>query len=383
MKEVKLVIVDEISMCPTHALNVMDQVLRRIRGAVEFDDPAFGGMTMSLGGDFRQLPPVPGENETVKNVSPIFSGYVENAEKLPLTKNMRTDVSELALSHTLKDVGEGRQQQHPELPPNSFMVPKEWVIESGDLNDLLKWVFEGQYSERGATCAVLTHTNLNCRKINHQVSCATPLRVLTTDLTLFQQILDHMPGDGIVLYSEDSVVDDDPENPLMDVEGAAAQNKTLITPEELHAETPTGMPYHEVYLKVGAIVMLVRNLDVSSGLVNGLRLRVIDYSRQLVRAEAISGGTNIKGRVIDIARIDFEGDLEATIRMRRTQFPLRLAFAITINKSQGLTLEKVSALSSTCIRSTASLLLGWSLPATVPLRARETVRCAVPCPSSC
>jgi ATP-dependent DNA helicase PIF1 len=150
-----------------------------------------------------------------------------------------------------------------------------------------------------------------------------------------------MPGDTVILYSEDSICDDDPENPLMDVDGAAAAHKTLITPEQLHAETPAGMPHHELLLKVGAIVMLIRNLDVSSGMVNGLRLRVMSISRNLVRAEAISGGINIRGKTVDLPRIHFEGDLEATIRMKRTQFPLKLAFAMTINKSQGLTLRKV------------------------------------------
>jgi PIF1-like helicase len=176
------------------------------------------------------------------------------------------------------------------------------------------------------------------------------------------------------LYSEDSITDDDPNNPLLDAEGAAEaeRHKARITVEMLHAETPSGMPHHELRLKVDAIVMLVRNLDVSAGLVNGLRLKVVSVSRLLVRARAISGGANIKGQVIDFTRIDFEGDLEATVRMKRTQFPLRLAFAITINKSQGMTLKKVS-LSISVTGRFICLLLGGNLSRSPPQRSRQAV----------
>jgi len=150
-----------------------------------------------------------------------------------------------------------------------------------------------------------------------------------------------MDGRLHTLLSEDSVVDDDPENPLMDPDRVVRGHKVTVTLEELHMETPQSMPHHELNLKVGAIVLLIRNLDVSSGLVNGLRLRVKEISPLLIRAEAISGNANIKNKDVDIMRIDFEGDMDSTVRMKRTQFPLKVAFAMTINKSQGLTLRKV------------------------------------------
>jgi ATP-dependent DNA helicase PIF1 len=153
-----------------------------------------------------------------------------------------------------------------------------------------------------------------------------------------------MPGEPThYLYSEDCIVDDDPNNPLMEPEAAAAAqaHKARITPEMVHAETPSGMPHHELRLKVGAVAMIIRNLDITSGLVNGLRVEIVCVSRLVVRVKAISGGPNIKDREFDLSRIDFEGDMEATVRIRRTQFPLKLAFAMTINKSQGMTLEKV------------------------------------------
>jgi hypothetical protein len=156
------------------------------------------------------------------------------------------------------------------------------------------------------------------------------------------QVLDRIEGEATTLYSEDTVCDDDPDNPLLDPNGAAAAHRMNVTPEMLHIETPSGMPYHELTLKPGAIAILIRNLDVSAGLVNGLRVEIVEVSRTRVRVRALSGGANICGKTFDLSRIAFEGDLDATVRMRRVQFPLRLAFAMTVNKSQGLTLRKVS-----------------------------------------
>jgi PIF1-like helicase len=172
LQNVRLLIIDECSMAPVHAYNVADKVFRRIRNAMQFDDPKFGGLTVLLGGDFRQLAPLPGEKELLRDVALIFSDLLQMAEKLALINNMRTDPTELNFARLLKEIGEGRQECNPALPPMSFMVPKEWVIESGVMKDLLDWCFEKQYSVNGADCAILTHTNQNCTMINHQVLSA-------------------------------------------------------------------------------------------------------------------------------------------------------------------------------------------------------------------
>ena len=45
-------------------------------------------------------------------------------------------------------------------------------------------------------------------------------------------------------------------------------------PEFLQSLTPSGMPPHRLILKPGAIVMLLRNLNIKKGFCNGTRLRV-------------------------------------------------------------------------------------------------------------
>ncbi|VDP25960.1 unnamed protein product [Heligmosomoides polygyrus] len=99
--------------------------------------------------------------------------------------------------------------------------------------------------------------------------------------------------------------------------------------EFLNKMTPTGMPPHALHLKVGCIVMLLRNIDVRNGLCNGTRL--IFASTLWVR----------KGSEVLLPKIDCYFSHNLPFRLRRRQFPIRLSFAMTINKSQGQSFSKV------------------------------------------
>jgi len=100
------------------------------------------------------------------------------------------------------------------------------------------------------------------------------------------------------------------------------------------------MPHHALRLKVGAPVMLLRNLDPKGGLCNGTRLQITQLAKQVVQAKVITGD-----RIGDIVLIPLinltPSDTKLPFKMRRRQFPLSVAFAMTINKSQGQSLEQV------------------------------------------
>ena len=91
LRGIDLIIVDEASMIPTHALHAMDRCLRDI---MQSDRP-FGGKTILLGGDFRQvLPVVPRAPpaviiDTCLKRSPMWPLF----EQHQLTRNMRTKVN--------------------------------------------------------------------------------------------------------------------------------------------------------------------------------------------------------------------------------------------------------------------------------------------------
>jgi ATP-dependent exoDNAse (exonuclease V) alpha subunit len=102
----------------------------------------------------------------------------------------------------------------------------------------------------------------------------------------------------------------------------------------------SGLPNHKLLLKVGVPVMLMRNLDVSSGLCNGTRLTITYLGRNVIGGKIVTG-TNI-GDVVYIPRMRLlPSDANVSISFQRLQYPLCVCFAMSINKSQGQTLGHV------------------------------------------
>ena len=83
----------------------------------------------------------------------------------------------------------------------------------------------------------------------------------------------------------------------------------------------------------------MRNLDPSKGLCNGTRLTCDRLTPYLITATIAAG--RFKGQQVLIPRIKLYPSENQPIRFTRTQFPVKLAYAMTINKSQGKTLQHV------------------------------------------
>uniref|UniRef100_A0A0L8FRQ5 DNA helicase Pif1-like 2B domain-containing protein n=1 Tax=Octopus bimaculoides TaxID=37653 RepID=A0A0L8FRQ5_OCTBM len=110
--------------------------------------------------------------------------------------------------------------------------------------------------------------------------------------------------------------------------------------EFINSLTPSRMPSHHLNLKVGAIVMLLRNLSISQGLCNGTRMKVQKLHEHCIEASLITGSN--RGCTVLIPRIKLSSnDADIPFTLNRHQFCLRLAYSITVNKTQGQTFEKV------------------------------------------
>ena len=111
-------------------------------------------------------------------------------------------------------------------------------------------------------------------------------------------------------------------------------------PELLHGMNFLGFPNHEIKLKVGAPVVVLRNLDPSIGLCNGTRLIIESLGSKVVQPKILTG-QNI-GQAVTIPRVDLTASAkDSAFALRRRQFPLKLAFVMTINISQGQILQCV------------------------------------------
>lgn len=95
-------------------------------------------------------------------------------------------------------------------------------------------------------------------------------------------------------------------------------------------------------LKIGALVMLLRNLRAGPGneLRNGTFLIILKIGEKVLEVEIASGFN--KGKCVLIPRITIApSDTELPFILRHWQFPIRPCFAMSVNKARGQTLDYV------------------------------------------
>lgn len=112
-----------------------------------------------------------------------------------------------------------------------------------------------------------------------------------------------------------------------------------IPVEVLNNLKPSSLPPHRLLLKKGAPVILLRNVCAARGLANGTRLIVQRFTSRVIEARIVSGSH--VGTLAFIPRMNMSSGNNQPFVLKRRQFPLRLAFAMSINKAQGQTLQRV------------------------------------------
>ena len=120
---------------------------------------------------------------------------------------------------------------------------------------------------------------------------------------------------------------------------------TTITPEEavhfpvefLNSLDISGMPPHKLNVKVGCPVIVLRSLDPPH-LTNGTRCKVKVLHSNVIEVEILHGPS--AGKRAFIPRIPLV-PTASDLPFRRLQFPLRVCYAMTINKAQGQTFKYI------------------------------------------
>jgi hypothetical protein len=316
-----VIIIDEISMVPKYALEMIDKKLRELN---ELDVP-FGGKIVLNGGDFRQILPVKsrvGRSELVSlsvRHSYLWKFFKKNLFRLK--KNMRAAVKEYDnevdvpekedFADWLVKLGEDElfTDEDGYVDPPEYIKSKDDLIEEsfGDLSKVKK-----EDREKLAKKArILTVTNEKANEYNDEI--LSRLKLNTKELKTSLSI--------------DRADSDDPS--------------VLAYPEEfLHKFNEGGMPLHELKMIEDCPVMLLRNLNPAIGLCNGTNLLVKSICNNSLLCEILTGDRI--GNIVMIPKITVKSDKGTMpFTLSRKQFPVRVCYAMTINKSQGQTIDFV------------------------------------------
>ena len=321
VKKARVLLIDEATMLHRFQLEALDRTLRYL-----MNEPTkpFGGKIIILAGDFKQcLPVIPDANQAqimqaCVNKSDLWMSF----KVCSLNENMRIKAGGDPVLENfdkwLLSIGDGTANNED----GRIIIPEEMLtlikantkvdttIEEGCMKQFCHKVFpnlENNLSDPSwlEERAILAPTNKQVDTINDMLES-------------------WVPGESIKLSSADTF-----ENLMDDMR---------FNIEHLNILCPNGFPRHIIVLKQGMPLVLLRNINPREGLCNGTKLIFVRTINNRVLVCKLAGSN----KEILLPRIKFLPDTgDYPFDWSRLQFPVRVAFATTINKSQGQTLKEV------------------------------------------
>ena len=334
LRAARVIIWDEAVMAHKWCFEAVDRTLRDLMKQLDptLGEMPFGGKVVLLGGDFRQILPVikRGRRADIVQATVNKSSLWQHITVLHLEKNMRAlsllqagDAAKAAevqeFADFLLSAGDGTQPVDSE---DKIRIPPCMCSKGQSIEELVDEIFSGldectteeEIRDFMVSRAILAPLNEDVDKINaianDRIKC---------------QGANGQPASVQELLSVDTVLEQ---------EQAAAYPTEFLNKLEF-----SGLPPHKLKIQEGAPVILLRNL--SNGLANGTRLIIKKIHTTMLEAVVATGP--LKHNTVFLPRLSITPSDKDTVpfTLRRRQFPVKPAFAMSINKAQGQTLKAV------------------------------------------
>jgi ATP-dependent DNA helicase PIF1 len=299
-KKTDVLVIDEVSMLSPSLFDKIENVARIMRSS----PVVFGGIQIVLSGDFLQLPVVGESNSFCFDATKW--GDCVNAI-VHLTTNFRQS-GDAMFQRCLSEIRSGT------VSDEMFDILKSRVnvelVESVELTDsveLAEHVDATQMLDDNSNQKIIP-TKLYCRNVDVDSENRSELSKLikTTGAEVYQYDME-------IEISPDTTLRDDQIDNMIKKSCSAAQS---------------------IEVCVGAQVILTYNLDIVSHLVNGSRGVVCGFRDDLPVVRFKSGKTII----VDFMQWVIKDDDDSVVATCH-QIPLKIAYALTVHKCQGITLD--------------------------------------------
>jgi PIF1-like helicase/DNA helicase Pif1-like protein len=347
MRAVKCIIWDEIVPQHRFVIETLDRTLRDLRD----NDQPFGGITLLMGGDFLQtLPAIPkGTRKQILEATITHSYLWNDIEIIHLHQNMRLrhDPQAEEFAEWLLDIGHGRNSDEN----GEIQIPQNMCC--NNIESLMNFVYPNLNSSPPPPPDYFLN-QLILAPLNSDVNAVN------------EALLDEMSGDVKIYYSTDQVIHES---------GADMNNHNdlLLTTELLQSIKSNSLPPGELRIKIGCPLILMRNLSPSTGLCNGSRMIVKEMSERVLQVLLIGGDHDGENALIPRISLIPTSTPDFSFQIRRRQFPVRLAFAATINRAQGQSVKYVGLDFRNSVFTHGQLYVGFSR-----VIARENLRVLLP-----
>lgn len=288
----KMLAIDEISMLQGRILDYVNEVLKQVRECIL----PFGGIQVLFFGDYFQLPPVGKDDSNTKDfcfncdawkelapVPVVLKDVLRQADKCFSDALNKVRVDEAGARH-LRLFYERDIPYHEPVPENVLQI----------------FATNGQADAHNKCCFDALPGKL------HR----------------------YLAKDYFYTYSQEG-------RPFVHKLDELKERELAIATAELKDFNEQCKAPERLELKVGARVMLLRNLDVAQGLANGSCGTIAHLTKCSIRVDFDNGVSRA------IEREEFEYIRAGLTRIMREQFPIRLAYGITIHKSQGMTYDQL------------------------------------------